>query len=1145
MLFKIAHGCPNCGHEISDTRLAQGLPCETCLPELKNHPCQALEENRKLLGFEPFCRVEKELVRFQEAFEKALGLKPSSLQLSWAKRLFLGESFAIVAPTGTGKTTFGLLSLLLLPGKNLILVPTRLLCEQLAARLLEMAEKIGLQRSILAYRGRKKEKEAFLSGDYEILVATSAFMYKQAEEFQKASFSLVFVDDVDAFLKNSRHVETLFKILGFTEEELSLALKKGKTPEDYERLKIIRSRAGRGQLLLSSATLKPRGARLALFQNLLGFDIQRAVSSLRNITDTYEVLTRERLLQRATELIKVLGSGGLVFLSEEFGKDRVEDVTQFLRSQGIKAISYLEEKPEKLMARLRAGEFEVAVGLSHLSNPLVRGIDLPEILRYAVFVGVPKHVFPLKLEDTPARLQNLLSALLPLFENDDQLTALSYLRYLKSYFTLRAEDLHRYPRLAKRIREIRNFLEKHLNDPAFQERLKQSEEVFLEETDDGLRVVVGDAATYLQASGRVSRLSAGRVLPGLSLVLAEDSKAFVSLVHRLTFFLGEPPAFIPLSKLDLAEESRKLTEARKDTRKGQTLEVKSTLLVVESPHKARTIASFWGRPSQRRLGSLTVYEIPTENGLLMVTASLGHVFNLSRRRGIFGVQKADGAFVPIFDTIKRCRETGEELIDPEEVRERCPGEVLDKGEILSALSRLAFTVDEVFIGSDPDAEGEKIAYDLFITLRPFQRNIKRLEFHEVTPRALKEALSTPRDFNLPRVKAQLARRVADRWVGFTLSRYLWRVFSRRGLSAGRVQTPVLGWVIERAREASRRKYRLSFYLSGRRFDREFEDAKEARRAFEKLSTLKWHLLEFREETLQAPPPFTTDSVLEEAHARLGLSSRKTMELLQQLFESGLITYHRTDSTRVSEAGRFQVARPYIEKTLGAEYFRPRGWADSGAHEAIRPTRPWDTGELRSRVAHGLLHLEEERTAIRLYDLIFRRFMASQCRNTVVKKARLLFKAEDFKWEEEVPVEILVQGFEKFWDRIELFSPEGSAQPEKVTLSAISAVPLFTEGTLVQEMKRRGLGRPSTYAEIVSTLLHRHYVKPIKAGRLVPTHLGKEVYETLRQAFPHYVSEEFTRELETLMDRIEEGQSDWQEVCITLKELVKNEDPSSI
>ena len=1135
MLFRVARGCPNCGGEIGDERLARGLPCEKCLPETEE-PCPSLREKDNLRRLKPFCEASLELDRFRKIFEKALGHPPSRLQETWAKRVFLGESFAIVAPTGSGKTTFGLLTLLLTPGRNLVLVPTRLLCDQIAEKLETLSEKAGLARKILAYRGRKTEKEAFLSGDYEILVATSAFMYRHAETLARVRFSLVFVDDVDAFLKRSRQVEALFRILGFSPEEIALALKPRKTEEDYETLNALRERPGRARLIISSATLKPRSSRVALFQQLLGFDIQRAVSTLRNVLDTYRELPPERLLSEAAGLCARLGPGGLVFLSEDFGKAAVPRVTEFLRETGLKAVSYLEVSPERLMEGLEKGEFEVAVGLAHLGNPLVRGLDLPEILRYAIFIGVPKHLFPLTLELSPQSLYGLLSALLPVLEGEEELSALAHLRYLRSYLTLRPEDLSRYPRIESRLRKIKDFLEARLSDPDFRERLSRTEEVFLEEREGRFFVVVGDAATYLQASGRVSRLSVRGVLPGLAVVLSENPRALASLRHRLRFFLGEAPEFKPLEALDLAEISRRLTEARQGLIEGRSPEMRSTLLVVESPHKARTIASFWGRPAQRRLGRVTIYEIPTEDRLLMVTASLGHVFNLSRRRGIFGVLAEDGRYLPVFDTIKRCRSTGEELVDPEEVRERCPeGQVWDKEEILSALARVAFSADEVLIGSDPDAEGEKIAYDLMISLRPYQPNIRRLEFHEVTPRALREALAHPRDFNLPRARAQLARRVADRWVGFALSRYLWKVFSRRGLSAGRVQTPVLGWVIERAREASRRRYRLSFRLGGRLFTLELEEGRRARALLERISELRWQILAYTTEEIPAPPPFTTDTVLEEAHARLGLSSRTTMDLLQHLFESGLITYHRTDSTRVSEVGRFQVARPYLEKTLGPEYFRPRGWGEGGAHEAIRPTRPWDVRELRSRVAHGLLSLESEREALRLYDLIFRRFMASQCRNPRLRVARIRFRLEDLEWEDRAPVEVLLPGHDRFWDAPEIFRPEGS--PAEVRLRAVPARPLFTEGTLIQEMKNRGLGRPSTYAEIVSTLLARRYVKTVKGGRLVPTHLGKEVYELLKRDFPHYVSEEFTRELEELMDRIEEGQNDWQEVCLRLEKLV--------
>jgi reverse gyrase len=262
-----------------------------------------------------------------------------------------------------------------------------------------------------------------------------------------------------------------------------------------------------------------------------------------------------------------------------------------------------------------------------------------------------------------------------------------------------------------------------------------------------------------------------------------------------------------------------------------------------------------------------------------------------------------------------------------------------------------------------------------------------------------------------------------------------------------------------------------------------------------------------------------------------------MQLLQELFELGLITYHRTDSTRISETGRYQVAKPYITQTLGEEYFYPREWFSEGAHEGIRPTRPWDLAEIKLRVAHGLLTFKNPKDSFKLYDIIFRRFMASQTRKTKVLKGTFEFKLPSYSWEEDLILDIKEPGYEYFWTKPQIFKLKESLYPENIQYSKVPKVFLYNQGTLIQEMKKRGLGRPSTYAEIVSTLLQRHYVYELKNGSLVPTPLGKEVYNYLKSNYSEYVSEEFTRELEKFMDEVEEGKRDWEEICFKLLPLL--------
>jgi reverse gyrase len=1166
MLFYVAKGCPNCKGIISDERLTKELPCEKCLPE-KEKPslsnfsdiCKILYSQNSLKDLKPFCEVEKKIELFKKVFKNLLNTFPSSLQIGWAKRFFLGESFAIVAPTGTGKTTFGLISSLFTPKKALIIVPTKVLVKQTEEKLNQYLAKIKepllKNKIILAYTGSNKEKELLEKGKFDIFICTSAFLHRNFELLKNIDFSLIFVDDVDSFLKNSKNVDNLFLLLGFSKKEIELALKRDKEEKDYEDLLKIKEKHKKSikQLIISSATLKPKTNRVLLFQNLLGFEITRFVSTLRKVIDTYIPVDLNdkknkdevfyQLLKVAENLIANLKEGGLIFVEESFGKSYVEVATDYLRNKGFKVISYLEADEEELLNALKNKKVDVAIGLCHIGNPLVRGIDIPEVLRYALFLGVPKHIFPLSkskegfsLSISPQFLQSILISLMPLFDEEEKIIALSHINYLRRYLTLKEEQVMQYEGLYKKILNIKEFIEKKLNDPDFLENLKKSEEVFLEVDEEGnYYVIVGNASSYLQASGRVSRLTTRGLLPGLSIILVDNFKALNSLKKRLRFYLGEEVELkeVDLEKViildkEIREERQKLTKEK--------IDFKNYLLIVESPHKAKTIANFFGKPSVRRIKSVFIYEIPMENNLLSVCASLGHVFDLSRKIGIFGIIKDNNHFYPVFNTIKIDKINKEQFVDEEEIRNR--DEIFDKAEIIEVLRTLSFCADQVFIASDPDAEGEKIAYDLYINLKPFQPNIKRLEFHEVTAKALRSALENPQEINIARVKAQLARRVADRWVGFSLSQQLWKVFKKSRLSAGRVQTPVLGWIIERAELAKQYKYRISFSLNGYKLSLEIEDKALAKKILEELpKNLEIKVLRYFEDELSPPPPYTTDTVLEDAFHFFRFSSSYTMQLLQELFELGLITYHRTDSTRISETGRYQVAKPYITQTLGEEYFYPREWFSEGAHEGIRPTRPWDLAEIKLRVAHGLLTFKNPKDSFKLYDIIFRRFMASQTRKTKVLKGTFEFKLPSYSWEEDLILDIKEPGYEYFWTKPQIFKLKESLYPENIQYSKVPKVFLYNQGTLIQEMKKRGLGRPSTYAEIVSTLLQRYYVYELKNGSLVPTPLGKEVYNYLKSNYSEYVSEEFTRELEKFMDEVEEGKRDWEEICFKLLPLL--------
>ena len=683
----------------------------------------------------------------------------------------------MIAPTGVGKTTWGLVTSAYIGGKVYILVPTRLLVLQTVQKLIGITDK-----KIVAYTGKKKEKEAIQKGEYDILVTTTNFLYRNYEIIPKP-FNFVFVDDVDSLLKSAKNIDKVIKLLGFTDEDVNaatrvielkaLAARLGSKADRklYEEIRGLESYLQKRReeienvLVVASATSQPRSKRVKLFRELLGFEVGKSATALRNVVDVL-VYTRNDRLTKAVELIKEFGKGVFVFISADMGKDYVDKVVDFLNKSGINAISYEKFTPEE-QERFVEGEIQAVVGIASYRNPLARGIDLPQAVRYAVFLGVPKMEFSLKLNLSPANLFGVLLAVRELLPQEEQTKVASYLSFLKKYLGLKEENIQSSS-VKERLEKIKSYLENYLSDPSFLEKVKKSETVSLKEKDGEFYIVVGDAAGYIQASGRTSRMFAGGLTKGVSIMFIDDFKAFNSLKKRVHIFLEDIPFRVlnvengkELSErfglpLIEKEELLKVFEAvdRDRKRVKEILEgkvkaetknlLRTALVIVESPNKARTIANFFGRPVRRRVLDVDAYEINIGNKVLLLTASKGHVFDLTVRDGIWGVKEEEGRYIPVYDTIKYCTKCGEQTT--EEQCSKCSGKPdVDKLTTVKALRDLALEIDEVYIASDPDTEGEKIGWDVGTVLKPYQKNMKRMEFHEVTKWAFLNALENPRD----------------------------------------------------------------------------------------------------------------------------------------------------------------------------------------------------------------------------------------------------------------------------------------------------------------------------------------------------------------------------------------------------------------
>lgn len=1167
--------CPNCNGDVTSDRLVRGLPCEACLP--RGASLEGLRDGHLRVVWS----VEERVREVDETFLKVLGSRMWGLQRLWARRFFNNESFAMVAPTGSGKTTMQIVLALHAAcdgRKSLILVPTSLLASQVSEKILDLREKLGLQDvSVAAYHSLLSERtrrEVLSKVDKASIIVTTPASLMKRPELQRP-VDVAFVDDVDSFLRRSKSVDAVLRMLGVTEdderlveeiEELEGRARKlaAENPEEARRLmnEALRLRTElrsvvKGVVVVSGATQTARRTRrVRMLNTLYGFSVGGKVEVGRNVVDMYVRPMQDLMEEVVARVVERLGGGGLIYVPMDKGVEYVKRLTEFLKGKGLNVEAYLGAR-RRVFERFVLGELDALVGIASYRSPLTRGIDLPERVRYAVFAGVPKFRLRISVEDfQPGRWLILLNEVRDAVhskypeEFDRVLGGLMKIR-LTGRDTLEAvrealrsgRELTGYQEFVRRVAsESLAFMSKVLRDPDVVERLSRSKTITFGGREGEYFFIIPDAVAYIQASGRTSRLYVGGLTKGLSVLIIDEEKAFNALLRDLKWLLET----IEFREYEDGLVKEVLKEVDRDRRKVRlALEgrlrikerelMRTTLFIVESPNKARTIAKLFGRPTRKSVGNLQTFEVLTENRLIIISATGGHILDLATDAGLFGVKVRGLSFTPIYKPIRKCIKCGREVPEDDDACTSCGGRVfVESRPVIEALRHLAAQVDEVFVGTDPDAEGEKIAWDVTLLLKPLNRNTYRVRFHEVTRRGLSSALGSPSKLDENMVEAQIVRRIEDRWIGFTLSPLLWRRFKLNFLSAGRVQTPVLGWVVDRTS-----RHRLRADLITLRL-KDFEAPlifKAPRNLAERIKEVgKVVLRDFRREVIEVnpPPPYMTDTMLSDASRILRTSTARVMESAQRLFEAGLITYHRTDSTTVSSLG-ISIAKDYISRVFGDELFQGRKWERPGAHECIRPTRPLDSRQVKALRAAGLLPLAIPLRAedYMLYDLIFKRFVMSQMTPSKIERVSFTLEFEGFSKEFTFITNVIEEGFSKVnrvFNTVSIAKVyEGEYEVSLVESRVVPEYPLYTYSDLVELMKSKGIGRPSTYAKTLDTLRRRGYVIEVGKGKLVATTRGREVYRYLYERFNDLVNEERTRKLQEKIDLIEAGLEESREV----------------
>lgn len=543
------------------------------------------------------------------------------------------------------------------------------------------------------------------------------------------------------------------------------------------------------------------------------------------------------------------------------------------------------------------------------------------------------------------------------------------------------------------------------------------------------------------------------------------------------------------------------------------------LVIVESPAKVKTIKKFLGKN----------YE---------VVASNGHVRDLPKSQ--MGID-IENDYEPKYITIR------------------------GKGDILAKLRKEVKKADKIYLATDPDREGEAISWHLSQALKLDGKNVRRISFNEITQHAVKASLKEPRDIDMNLVDAQQTRRILDRMVGYEISPVLWAKV-KRGLSAGRVQSVALRIICDREEEIAafipeeywsleaalaiegEKKPLLAKFHGDENGKLTISSEEEMKRVTEQLKKETFHVLEVKkgERVKRAPLPFTTSTLQQEASKALNFPISKTMRIAQQLYEGvdikgqgtvGLITYLRTDSVRISEEADAQ-AREYIARTYGEAFTATQTAEKKGgakiqdAHEAIRPS---DINRTPVMVKESL-----SRDQFRLYQLIWKRFAASRMAAAVYETTNVKIGAGTYRFHVAAS-KISFEGFMSVYT-----SDEDEKEENNVLLKSIDAQTKlsleafdekqhftqppahYTEASLVKTLEELGIGRPSTYSPTITTLLGRRYIVK-EARNLYVTELGEVVNQIMKESFPSIVDENFTANMESLLDSVGDGKVAWKTV----------------